>query len=170
MVDSLAMEASFYMRQNIHITPSLIAAALFALVLASVLAATDAAAGKPEIYSRGGVAISGIDPVAYFTEGRPVSGDARFSHSWKGATWHFSSAANRDAFVADSERYAPRFGGYCAYAVRHGQTAPTVPEAWSIVDDRLYLNFSPEVQARWEQDIPGNIAKADENWPAVLGN
>ncbi len=168
------MKAHRCMYRNTRIPASLIAAALFALLLAPVLAPTlmpaDAAAAQPEIYSRGGVAIRGTDPVAYFTEGRPVSGDARFSHSWKGATWHFSSAANRDSFAAAPERYAPRFGGYCAWAVSRGYTASTAPDAWSIVDGRLYLNYSLSVRASWKQNIPGNIAAAEENWPAVLGN
>jgi len=114
------------------------------------------------------VAASGHDVVAYFTESRPVEGSSDFAARYDGATWHFASAANRDAFRADPARYAPQYGGYCAWAVAQGSTASTTPEAWSIVDDKLYLNYSKGVQARWEQDIPGHIARADTNWPAVL--
>ena len=113
-------------------------------------------------------ALRGTDPVAYFTDGRPVEGSRRFTHEWQGATWRFASAQNRDSFAADPERYAPQYGGYCAWAVSQGYTASTDPEAWRIVDGKLYLNYSKSVQRRWEKDIPGNIAKADRNWPGLL--
>ncbi len=114
------------------------------------------------------LAVSGYDPVAYFTDGKPVEGSGDFEHDWNGATWRFASQANLEAFKADPAAYAPQFGGYCAWAVSQGYTASTVPEAWRIVDGKLYLNYSKGVQATWEQDIPGNIAKADRNWPKVL--
>lgn len=125
-------------------------------------------ASKPGIYAEDGVAIDGTDAVAYFTEGKPVAGSPEFSHDWMGATWHFSTAENRDAFAADPEAYAPQYGGYCAYAVSEGYTASTVPEAWKIVDGKLYLNFSRRIQRRWERDIPGRIESANANWPSVL--
>ena len=106
--------------------------------------------------------------VAYFTQGSPVAGDPAITHDWNGATWRFSSTENRDAFAADPAAYAPQYGGYCAYAVSEGYTASTVPEAWSIVDGKLYLNYSTGVKGRWEQDIPGRISAADANWPKVL--
>jgi hypothetical protein len=81
-----------------------------------------------------------------------------------------ASAANRDAFKADPAKYAPQYGGYCAWAVSRGYTAGIDPEAWKIVNDRLYLNYSTAVQAKWSEDIPGNIAKAGENWPKILKN
>ena len=128
-----------------------------------------ARAATARIYAEGGIAIDGTDPVAYFTEGRAVAGTSDHETLWLGATWRFSSAANRAAFEADPEAYAPQYGGWCAWAVAEGYTASTVPEAWAIVDGRLYLNFSRRVQRRWERDVPGNIARADANWPAVLG-
>jgi hypothetical protein len=85
-----------------------------------------------------------------------------------GATWRFASAANKDAFVANPEAYAPRFGRYCSWAVAKGYTASTTPDAWTIVDDKLYLNYQPHIQHRWEKDIPGNITSATANWPKVL--
>lgn len=121
-----------------------------------------------KVYANGGVAVDGSDVVAYFTEGRPVSGSADFTHDWRGVTWRFASAANRDAFAADPARYAPQYGGYCAWAVSEGYTASTVPEAWKIVDGKLYLNYSRRIQRRWERDIPGRIAAGDKNWPGVL--
>jgi YHS domain-containing protein len=116
----------------------------------------------------GGVAIAGTDPVAYFADGRAVAGRAEFSHVWQGATWRFASAEHRDRFAGDPERYAPQYGGYCAWAVSQGYTAGIDPEAWRIVDGRLYLNYDLEVQARWAEDVPGNIRKADGNWPKLL--
>lgn len=144
---------------------------LFSLVLAAPAVAAfapSAMAATPEVYAEGGIAVDGTDVVAYFTDGAPTAGDATITHDYMGATWQFSSEANRDAFAADPEAYAPQYGGYCAYAVSQGYTASTVPEAWSIVDDKLYLNFSTSVKRRWERDIPGHIAAADVNWPSVL--
>lgn len=115
-----------------------------------------------------GGAIRGYDPVAYFTESKPVEGKKAFSHKWKGATWYFASEKNRDLFRADPEKYAPRYGGYCAYAVSQGYIASIVPEAWKIVDGKLYLNFSLGVQQTWEQDIPGYIKSAEEKWPQLI--
>ncbi|WP_416670315.1 YHS domain-containing (seleno)protein [Egbenema bharatensis] len=118
-------------------------------------------------FSSDGVAIRGTDPVAYFREGRPVAGSESFSYEWGNATWWFSSAENRDLFASDPERYAPEYGGFCAWAVSQGYTAPIDPNAWKIVDDRLYLNANTGIQRRWERDIPGNIDKADQNWPGI---
>ena len=84
-----------------------------------------------------------------------------------GAKWYFASAANRDAFAKNSQKYAPQFGGYCAWAVSQGYTAGIDPEAWKIVDGKLYLNYSKSVQKMWEQDVPGNIRKGNENWPKL---
>jgi YHS domain-containing protein len=115
----------------------------------------------------GGVAARGYDVVAYFEDGEPVPGSSEHAHEWRGATWQFASAGHRDLFAADPERYAPQYGGYCAYAVAKGTTADIDPRAWKIVDGRLYLNKSPKVQALWEKDVPGHIAAADANWPAA---
>ncbi|MEL7314135.1 MAG: YHS domain-containing (seleno)protein, partial [Cyanobacteria bacterium J06559_3] len=113
------------------------------------------------VYVEDGVAIQGADPVAYFTEDGYVQGSDEFTHEWNGATWHFASAENRDAFAGEPEAYAPEYGGFCAWAVSQGNTAPIDPTAWKIVDGKLYLNYDDSVQARWSEDIPGNIAKAD---------
>lgn len=138
--------------------------------LALILVVPFALAGKPAVFSTGEGALRGYDPVAYFTVGEPTRGKAEFSAEWQGATYYFASAANRDRFSADPEAYAPQYGGYCAYAVSQGYTAPTVAEAWEIVDGKLYLNYSVNVQKRWQQDISGHIRAADIHWPAVLGN
>ena len=114
-----------------------------------------------------GVAIKGHDPVAYFTESKPVKGSVEHAYDWGGVTWHFASAAHRDRFKAEPARYAPQYGGYCAWAVAQGTLAPIDPQAWAIVNDKLYLNYSPGIQAKWEHDIPGHIDKADQNWPGL---
>ncbi len=123
---------------------------------------------EPAIYANDGVAVDGSDVVAYFTEGKPVSGKSDITHDWMGATWRFATEANRSAFAADPEQYAPQYGGYCAYAVSEGYTASTTPAAWKIVDGKLYLNYSRRVQRIWERDIPTRISNADANWPTVL--
>ncbi len=97
-----------------------------------------------------------------------LAGRPEFSHRWNGATWRSASAANRDRFAADPARYAPAYGGFCAYAVARGYTAPIDPDAWRIVDGRLYLNYDLRTRALWERDVPGEIARADRNWPRLV--
>jgi YHS domain-containing protein len=140
-----------------------------ALAAGLCLPATCAGAGPayPVNKSGRGVALKGYDPVAYFTAGKPVKGAAEFSHEWMGATWRFSSAANRGQFQANPEKYAPQFGGYCAWAVSHGYTADIDPEAWKIVDGKLYLNYNKSVQRKWEQDLRNRIEEANRNWPRL---
>jgi hypothetical protein len=115
-----------------------------------------------------GVAVGGYDPVAYFTEGKPIQGKPEITLEHQGATWRFASVANKEAFAANAVKYAPQYGGYCAYAAAMGYTAKGDPTAWSIVGDKLYLNYNAETKATWEKDIAGYISKADANWPAVL--
>lgn len=130
--------------------------------------AGQARAEKPWFFSQSGGVIRGYDVVSYFTDGTPARGDASHAVMWKGATWLFSSAKNRSAFEMNPTAYAPQYGGYCAWAVSRGYTASVVPEAWRIVDDKLYLCYSLAVLDRWSGNIPGNIRKGDANWPAVL--
>ena len=113
-------------------------------------------------------AVSGYDPVAYFRGGKPVEGSGKYSTNWKGAEWQFANAENLADFKKSPEKYAPQYGGYCAWAVSEGYTASSDPEAWHIRDGKLYLNYSKSVQATWAQDIPGNIEKANGNWPKVI--
>ncbi len=127
-----------------------------------------AVAGKPATFSTGDGAIRGYDPVAYFTVGEPTPGQDKYSTRWQGAIYKFSSADNLALFKSDPAQYTPQYGGYCAYAVSKGATANTEPEAWTIVNGKLYLNFSLSVQKRWRKDIPGHIKSADSNWPGVL--
>ena len=122
------------------------------------------------VFVENDIAIRGADPVAYFTEGNYVAGSADYIYEWGGAVWQFASAENRDLFASSPGQYAPQYGGFCAWAVSQGYTAPVDPTAWEIVDGKLYLNFDARIQRRWQQDIPGNIARADQNWPGVLSN
>lgn len=141
---------------------------LLAATPAALAFARPAFAAAPEIYAEGGVAVDGSDVVAYFTDGAPVTGSADHTVDWNGATWQFASAENAAMFEANPEDYAPQYGGYCAYAVSKGYTAPTEPDAWTIHEGKLYLNFNTTVRKIWSEDIPGNIVKADGNWPTVL--
>ncbi len=114
------------------------------------------------------LAVGGYDPVAYFADGMAVKGSSEHTYEWMGATWRFSSAQNRELFQAASDKYAPEYGGYCAYAVANGVTAPGDPEVWKVVDGKLYLNVSKSIQIEWEKDIPGYNQRADSNWPRLL--
>jgi YHS domain-containing protein len=114
-----------------------------------------------------GVAIKGYDPVAYFTDNRPVKGSKAHSFVYEGVTYEFASAAHRKLFAADPEKYAPQFGGFCAYGTATGHKAVIDPAAFSIVEGKLYLNYDTKVRDAWRKDEPGYIHKADEAWPSV---
>jgi YHS domain-containing protein len=141
---------------------------LSASLLTLFLAAPALALSPVNKTTFGGMAIDGYDPVAYFTDGKPVEGSKAYSFDWNGATWRFASAAHRDLFAQAPEKYAPQYGGYCAWAVSQGYTADIEPEAWRIEGGRLFLNYSLDVQKKWAADIPGNIVKGDMNWPKLL--
>lgn len=113
-------------------------------------------------------AISGYDAVAYFTEGKPVAGTSEFTFDYMHATWKFSSQEHLDLFKADPKAYAPQYGGYCAYAIANGDTASAEPDLWTIVEGKLYLNYSRKINARWREDIPGYIEKADSEWKLFI--
>ncbi|MCU0541322.1 MAG: YHS domain-containing protein [Oscillatoriaceae cyanobacterium Prado104] len=124
----------------------------------------------PQFYTENGIALDGQDVVSYFTQGKLVMGVSQFQHNWNGTTWQFSSAENRDLFAKNPEKYAPQYGGYCAQAASEGNLAATQPDAWKIVDGKLYLNYDNTVQKQWMADIPARIAAANKNWPAILKN
>ena len=121
-------------------------------------------------YTEKGIAIKGTDPVAYFQKGKAVKGNPQFNYQWGKAIWHFHSAENRDLFASNPEQYAPQYGGFCAWAVSQNYTAPTDPNAWKIVDGKLYLNANKSIQKRWEKDLAGYIDKANHYWPSILEN
>jgi hypothetical protein len=113
--------------------------------------------------------LKGFDAVAYFQQGKAIPGNNNFTYKWQDVNWRFSTAENRNLFIKNPEKYAPQYGGFCAWAVSRGYTAPIDPNAWKIVDGKLYLNVNLDTQKRWEKDIPGNIQKADQNWPGIAG-
>jgi len=151
-----------------------VAALLMALVIGASLAgpAVSPAAAADPVYTGflSSTAVGGYDPVAYFKQGKPVKGSSQYSMKYKGATWKFSSKENLEAFKANPEKYAPQYGGYCAWAIAMGKTAAGDPKYWKIVGGKLYLNYDADIQKRWEKDVPGFIQKADTKWPAVLKN
>ncbi|MBM9579652.1 YHS domain-containing protein [Leptospira sp. 201903070] len=116
------------------------------------------------------LAISGYDPVAYFTIGKPTEGTKKYQFRWMGADWRFSSDENLKKFKENPERYAPQFGGYCAYGVAFGEKVSIDPKQWKIVDGKLYLNYDHDVQVLWEKDIPGWIEKAKKEWESLGKN
>ena len=145
------------------------------LLLASALSVlTLGAAQAGEQYvDETGYAISGYDAVAYFDlkqnavgaqQPQAVAGKAGITAEYNGATWAFSSEANRDKFVANPAKYAPQYDGHCAYGLAQGGKVPANPNLWRIVDGKLYLNITPTVVGFWESDIPGNLSKADGIW------
>ncbi len=157
-------------RETVFQLNRVVGVCVFALAL--VLVGSNSFAASDEnipVFTESGVAIRGTDPVAYFTQAKPVQGSAEFAAEFQGVTWHFSSDENRETFLANPEKYAPAYGGYCAYALSLGTyKVETDPEAWSIVEGRLYLNKTPVVRSIWETDIPGNIEKSEGNWAAVI--
>lgn len=136
---------------------------VLALVLVALLSLPASALAQAVNADRG-IAVKGTDVVAYFTEGKVISGSREFRYRWNDAEWHFASAANRELFIGNPEKYAPQYGGFCAWGMAEGYRAPIDPKAFTIVDDKLYLNYSRSVHRDWSKDIPGNISKADTNW------
>lgn len=127
-----------------------------------------ALAREPEIYAPDGIALSGYDPVAYFTQGAAVKGRADHALIWRGATWYFASAQSQEAFEMNPLAYVPQYGGYCAYMMAEGSLASGAPEAFALADGRLYLAHTPEFLTLWKQDVAGNIREADAHWAAVM--
>jgi YHS domain-containing protein len=120
-----------------------------------------------DYFEKDGVAIGGYDPVAYFTEMKPVKGSDRYRTEFQGSTFLFASAENRETFLAQPEKFAPQYGGYCAFGMAKGYKAAIDPAAFTVVGDKLYLNYNGTIRALWVLDIPGYVKKADRNWPEV---
>jgi len=124
-------------------------------------------AQKSAVFEKSGKAIRGYDPVAYFTDGKPVEGKEEFVYNWSNANWYFSSRQHLDLFKANPVKYAPQYGGYCAYGLSRGYKASTVPEAWTIDKGKLYLNYSLSVRNDWDKNRQERIQKADSYWPQI---
>lgn len=131
---------------------------------------SNAASAKDAINTTlfGNLAIEGYDTVAYFTENRALKGKREFETTWMQAKWRFASAEHRDLFVADPDKYAPQYGGYCAYAVSQNYTAGIEPEQFELVGDKLYLNYNAKIKSRWLKQRDEFIIAADANWPGVI--
>lgn len=112
-------------------------------------------------------AIGGYDTVAYHTQGQAVEGSDAFTTQWQGATWQFANAEHLARFEANPEQYAPAYGGHCAYGVAKGDLVKVDPEAWSIVDGRLFLNYSDSIRNQWEANRASFIQRADNQWPQI---
>lgn len=139
------------------------------MILLSLLLVTfTAVADEPVNKTLFGNAVKGYDVVAYFTDGKPVEGSSDHEVEWNGATWRFASAQHRNLFAKEPAKYAPQYGGFCAFGVSRGYAVGIDPEAWKIVGGKLYLNYNRDVQTEWVKDIPGYIAKADANWPKIV--
>ncbi len=117
---------------------------------------------------KNGVGLQGYDPVAYFTQNRPVPGSPQFQSSYNGVKYYFVSAQDKNMFDANPSKYEPQFGGYCAYAASQGHTAPIQVGAFQIVDGRLLLQYSESVRDKFNKDSQGNLKKADANWPGLV--
>lgn len=113
------------------------------------------------------LAIKGYDPVSYFMDNKPMMGSNDYTATYKNAIYQFASAEHRDTFRANPEKYAPQFGGFCAFGVTKERKFDTDPTAWRISDGKLYLNLNKNVQKLWLKDVPGNIASADGIWPEI---
>ncbi|MFM2422489.1 MAG: hypothetical protein RL291_1019 [Pseudomonadota bacterium] len=146
------------------------ASAAAALSSRSTPGLAQAPAAKPAVEQSRiqGVGAGGYDLVAYLTQNAAVPGSPAIALEHQGVTWRFATEQNRDAFKADPAKYLPQYGGYCAWAVASGYTAPSDPEAFSVVDGKLYLNYSKAVRFLWARDPKGNIEKGNANWPVVL--
>ena len=113
------------------------------------------------------LAVKGYDTVAYFTENAAVEGNKAHSYQWQGATWRFSSNENLALFKANPTKYAPQYGGYCAYAIASGSFAGIEPEQFTVVNGKLYLNYNHDIQKTWKADRDNFIQMADKKWPAL---
>jgi YHS domain-containing protein len=125
---------------------------------------TTACKQEPSVFIEDGKAIRGYDPVAFFTESKPIKGAENLFYRWKDATWLFSTEANKNAFVANPEKYAPQYGGYCAYGCSQGHRAPTDVNTFTILDDKLYLNYNQDVKTMWLKEQKNFIREADAYW------
>jgi hypothetical protein len=120
-----------------------------------------------KIFSTKNGAIDGYDVVAYFTDAKPVKGLKQHALKWNEAIWYFATAEHQALFKANPQQYAPQFGGFCSYGVSKGYKVKIEPEAWDILDGKLYLNYDLDVQKTWRKDRPKYIEKAKVNWAKI---
>jgi YHS domain-containing protein len=137
---------------------------LFNIAIVTLLTIFSAQAQKSEIFAPGGKAIKGYDAVSFFKESKAIKGADSLSYKWKEADWLFSSKENLERFKASPEKFAPQYGGYCAYGAAEGHKAPTQTDTWTVINDKLYFNYNSKVKGMWSKDQTPLIEKADKNW------
>jgi len=137
-------------------------------VFLALAALSTVAPAKDLLNLENGVAIQGYDPVAFFTDGRPVKGNAQFQSEYRGAKYYFASVEHKAAFDKEPAKYEPQFGGYCAYGASRGKTVPIKIETWEIVNGRLLLQYDLDVKSKFDRDPQSTLRKADENWPGLV--
>ena len=137
------------------------------IFLSTLFVVAKLAGQKSPVFEINGKAIRGYDVVAYYVKGEAVLGADNLNLKWNNSTWYFSTKANLELFKAAPEKYAPQYGGYCAYGTADGHKAPTQPDAWTIVNGKLYLNYNTKVKGLWIKDSEGYIKKADIKWPSL---
>ncbi len=138
--------------------PALVAAIIFTIT---------ANAQQPEIFISNGAAVGGYDVVAIYKESKLIKGDSLDSYDWKNAKWMFATRSNLDSFMASPEKYAPQYGGYCAYGLSRGYKAPTEADTWTIIEGKIYFNYNKKVKETWMKNTPAYIREADKNWEII---
>lgn len=138
----------------------------FAVAIGVAIFATSAMADET-IFQEDGVAIRGYDTVAYFTQDKAVKGTNEFTAEYEDAVWHFANTENRDMFVKNPEKYAPQYDGYCAFGAAQGYVVEVDPTQWTVMNGKLYLNYSHKVQQRWSEEPDYFIREANAKWPEI---
>ena len=139
------------------------------LLYLSAMIAFAALAPASEVVNvdKNGLALQGYDPVAYFTDGKPVKGSPEFTATYKGATYQFASVEHKQLFEKSPAKYEPQFGGFCGYAASINKLAPIEVEYFQVLNDRLILQHNKKAWGLWHKDVEGNLKKADANWPTL---
>ncbi len=140
------------------------------LVSVVLVAFSFLAFAQGKVFEKDGVAINGYDAVAYFTDGKPVKGESQFQLKWNNATWQFASKTNLEKFKSQPEKYSPQFGGFCSFGVSKGYKVKSEPDAWTIVNDKLYLNYNLQVKEDWSKDRDNLISVAEKKWTDIKNN
>ena len=137
---------------------------LVPLVLLTIFSAAQMNAQQKQVFTKNNIAVNGYDVVGYFTDSNAVKGTEEHTVSWKGAKWLFATVEHASLFKANPEKYAPQYGGYCAFGCSRGYKAKTDPDAWTIVNGKLYLNYNAAVKNTWSRDMENYIKKSDATW------
>jgi len=139
----------------------------FSIIISTICFTQSVTAQSSEVFAPSGIAINGYDPVAFFTEGKPLKGLDEFSFNWKNVQWKFISQSNLDSFKTAPEKFAPQFGGYCAYGTSQGHKAPTQADTWTIINEKLYFNYNMKVKGLWDKNRIPLIDSANVKWSSI---